>query len=150
MTNPKQFFGVVTKIKRRDTMAELRCKYPQQPSHIWVAVKLFQESFAHITGNVASVPNPFEFDRAEIKWQDSPSIQKLDTIEVNAVDKADVEQPVDANTGEIYIDRQTGKKVTKITFNLNTMEEIRVVKNPHPPVVTPSNRPVGDDIPDAG
>jgi len=150
MTNPTQFFGIITKITKRDTMAELRCKYPNQPSHIWVAVKLFQESFQHIKGNVASVPDPFSFDRSDISWKNTPNIEKLDTIEVNAVDKADVEQPVDTETGEIYLDRQTGKKVTKITFNLNKLEEIRVVVNPLQPAVTKANRPVEDNIPDAG
>jgi len=150
MTNPRQFFGIITKVTRRDTMAELRCKYAQQPTWIWVAVKLFQESFSHIKGNIASVPDPFNFDRSDISWKNTPNMERLDTIEVNAVDKADVEQPVDTETGEIYIDRVSGKKVTKITFNLNKLEEIRVVVNPHPPTKTPSHRPTESDIPDAG
>jgi len=150
MSNPTQFFGLVTKVTRRDSMAELRCKYANQPSHIWVAIKLFQESFAHITGNVASVPDPFNFDKADIKWADSPSIKKLDTVEVTANEEAEVETPIDTETGEPYIDRRSGKKVTKITFNLNEMEEIRVVVNKRKPTVTKSNQPRTDNIPDAG
>ena len=123
----KYFFtGEVTFIRHHQGgMTELSVTYPTRPRHQWVALKLFGAARQLATGQQLVVDNPFAAPDS-LAWTKCPKVRKGDMVTVETTSKP-VETDV-VNAKGVKRKTEEGRVIKKITFNLNSTREVRILK----------------------
>ena len=120
------FTGEVTYIREHaGGVTELSVTYADRPLHKWYAVKLFGNARQLATGQRLVIADPFA-QPDELAWTACPKVRKGDIVTI-ATNSAPKESTVTDAKGKIRT-TPDGTKIVKTTLNLNSTNEIKIVK----------------------